>query len=265
MAAPNLETLIIFSNSHLEQISSCLSANAHKSPFKLRVIESNLIYRPKLHGFLESQPQIKELGEYRPNTDLYLEVLFLPQLDPFLPHILPSLRTICRSISDIQELAPNCPVDSIMIHQAYDHILALSLEYYDCQPSQPRPPHSASTDPTHRLSAYTMLSPVLTEPCISDANKALSSQNATSVSDLSVGMDVPVFKPLLAPHLPKPFQPVDLTSPALIKELRQAMDVEDLAGQLEHTCHNQVARGGYSKVYITQWRCRTAPNLIPVC
>src|SRR5258708_6065313 len=132
MAAPNLETLVIFANSHLEQISSCLSANAHKFPFKLRVIESNLIYRPEFRGFLESQPQIEELGERRPNTDLYLEVPHFPQQKPFLPrHILPSLRTIRGSIDDIRELAPDRPVNSIMVHQAYDRVLALTLEHYD--------------------------------------------------------------------------------------------------------------------------------------
>ena len=79
-------------------------------------------------------------------------------------------------------------------------------------------------------------------------------------------MDVPESKLLLVPQLHETFQAVDLTSAALIEELRRAIDVEDLTSQFEHTRRNRVARGGgYSEVYITHWRCHSQPNPIPVC
>src|SRR5260370_37064347 len=111
-------------------------------------------------------------------------------------------------------------------------------------------------------SSNAMLSPVLTEAGISDASKALSSQNAPSVAGLSVGMDASVSKLLSVPQLPEASQTVDLTSPALIEELRGATDVEDLTGQFEHARRNRVARGGYSEVYMAHWKCGTK---IPVC
>ncbi|KAF8334132.1 uncharacterized protein EI90DRAFT_3051174 [Cantharellus anzutake] len=135
MALPNLDTLVIYTNFHLNRISSSLSANANRFPFKLRVIESNLICKPELLGFLEAQPQIVELGELRPGTDLYLEVpYFFRPRHPYLPpHVLPSLRVIRGSIDEIQELAPGRPINSILIHQAYDRVLALTLERFNLE------------------------------------------------------------------------------------------------------------------------------------
>ncbi len=135
------------------------------------------------------------------------------------------------------------------------------------QPSQPRTVRSASADLTQRLptSANAMVSPVLTESRIFDANKGLFSQDAPSVAGLPIGMDAPGSKSLSAPQLLEAFQTVDPTSAALIEELRRAINVEDLTGQFEHTRRSLVARGGYSEVYTTHWRCHAQPNLIPVC
>lgn len=124
---------------------------------------------------------------------------------------------------------------------------------------QPRAVRSALADLTHRLSSSPM-------PCyrrfgqrdISLMRTHFSLKTQPLVAGLSTGVDAPVSKPLSAPKLPKAFQPVDLTSAALIEEIRHV--VEDLTGQFEHT--RRVTRGSYSEVHIIHWRCHTQPNLI---
>ncbi len=65
-------------------------------------------------------------------------------------------------------------------------------------------------------------------------------------------------------HIP-PALPTGTTWAALIGELRQASDVEDLSGQFDHTHRRWVAAGGYSEVYLTYWRVSTQTNPVPVC
>ena len=66
---------------------------------------------------------------------------------------------------------------------------------------------------------------------------------------------------------PGPLQTPDRTPKslaALIEELRESKDVEDLTGQFEHTSRRLVARGGYSEVHFTHWLDPTRTDSIPV-
>ena len=103
---------------------------------------------------------------------------------------------------------------------------------------------------------------------LSDSSKAsFSSQDRVAIAGSPTIEDVRGSEFPPSSQRPGPVRTPDHTpkSPAaLIDELRQSKDVEDLTGQFEHTSRRLVARGGYSEVHFTHWLDRTRTDSIPV-
>ena len=105
----------------------------------------------------------------------------------------------------------------------------------------------------------------------SDPNKvSFFSQDMVSATGSPAIVNVRGSKLPSSSQWPEPFRtlnqtsPIDYTSAALIDELRQSKDFEDLTGQFVHTHRSRVARGGYSEVHFTHWLGRTRTDFIPV-